>query len=251
MGGRGSRSGLTAQAPSAPATPQAPSAGQKDMSLNDDVNENFKATDSANYHELYGGKNYFLSQKINPDTAYALQDYLNPNPQPGETYAISQIINYKLNNGLKLDANEDFITTSIDEGMHNIGYNLTLTRYDRIDFMSDMLGIRNYESMTQQQLQSALIGRTYSPKGFTSTSYNEFRKAPVGNPFTDKAIRLNIKAPAKTQAFMPGKGQGGDFGEIILGRNQTFKITDIRYTGKMGRSGAGYHKSVEIDVEIQ
>ena len=57
-------------------------------------------------------------------------------------------------------------------------------------------------------------------------------------------IKMNIKAPAKTQALMPGTGKGGDFGEMILAPNQTYRITGVRFTGKQGRSGANYIFSV-------
>lgn len=214
--------------------------------------QTFAATDSADYHQLYGGRNYFQSQAFGIDTRMALQDYLNDQTMAGSMYVQSQTLNHKMRKGLALTANEQFMVDALNEGMHNLGYNLTLTRYDRIGFMNDAsgLGLGNYENMTEAQLKKTLVGQTFVDKAFVSTSYNDFKHAPTSNPFTDKAVRINYRAKASTQALMPGNGPGGQLGEIVLAPGQSYKIIDVKYTGKKGRSGASQHKAVEITVEV-
>jgi hypothetical protein len=58
--------------------------------------------------------------------------------------------------------------------------------------------------------------------------------------------------------MMPGKGAGGDFGEIVLAptngkSNPGGKITDVRLTGQMVRRQGtqSYNQPrIEIDIEI-
>lgn len=235
-----------AQSNAAPA-PIAVNTAQQAQSMN---SQTFANTDTADYHQLYGGRNYYQSQAFGIDTRMALQDYLNDQNMSGSMYVQSQALNHKMRQGLPLTANEQFMVDALNEGMHNLGYNLTLTRYDRIGFMNNSLGLGNYENMTDSQLKKALVGTTYVDKAFVSTSYNDFKHAPVGNSFTDKAIKINYKAKASTQALMPGNGPGGQLGEIVLAPGQTYKIVDVKFTGKKGRSGATQHKAVEITVEV-
>lgn len=94
------------------------------------------------------------------------------------------------------------------------------------------------------------MGQTYTDHSFLSASCNKFSKAPGRNSFTDKAVKLNIKAPASAQALMPGTGPGGNFGEFVFAPNQNYRITGVRWTGQRGRSGSKYYKQIELDVEI-
>ena len=134
------------------------------------------------------------------------------------------------------------------DGMHNMGYNVNLTRYARVDFMQN-LGVGNFDNMTESQLKSALVGVGYKDPAFGSYSYNNFKNAPVGNPFTDKAVKITRRTKASTQVLMPGNGPGGSLGEIVVAPNQGVHIVDVKVTGKRGRSGSSYYKQVEIIVE--
>ncbi len=235
-----------AQSNSAPA-PIAVNTAAQAQTIN---NQAFSNTDTADYHQLYAGRQYFQSQAFGIDTRMALQDYLNDQNMSGSMYVQSQTLNHKMRNGLPLSVNEQFMVDSLTEGMHNLGYNLNLTRYDRIDFMNSSLGLGNYETMTDAQLKRSLVGQTFVDKAFVSTSYNDFAKAPPANHFTDKAIKITYRAKAGTQALMPGNGPGGQLGEIILAPGQSYKIVDVKFTGKKGRSGASMHKAVELVVEV-
>lgn len=245
-----------AQSQPAPSTVQAQQAQPAPIAVNTATqaqtmnNQTFSATDSADYHDLYAGRQYYQSQAFGIDTRMALQDYLNNQNMTGSMYVQSQTLNHKMRQGLPLTANEQFMVDALTEGMHNLGYNLNLTRYDRIDFMNRTLGLGNYEGMTESQLKRALVGQTFVDKAFVSTSYNNFKNAPAGNSFTDKAIKITYRAKANTQALMPGNGPGGQLGEMVLAPGQSYKIVDVKYTGKKGRSGGSMHKAVELVVEV-
>lgn len=239
MGGRGSNSQI--------ATPTIVPTQTAAQTAN---NARFSDTDTAPFHDLYNGRQYYQDQTFGIDTRMAIQDYLHDQAAQGTLYSPSQLLNGKLRDGQPLTANEQYMYDSMVEGMHNLGYNVNLTRYARVDFVQ-RLGIANYQNMTQAQLQKTLVGQSYRDAAFVSTSYNNFKNAPAGNPFTDKAVKINYKAPASTQALMPGNGPGGALGEIILGPNQNYVITGVRFTGKTGRSGASQYKQIEFDVEIR
>lgn len=239
MGGRGSNSGI--QMPAIVPTASAAQAAN---------NARFKDTDTSPYHDLYNGRQYFQDQTFDIDTRMAIQDYLHDQPVAGSLYSPSQILNHALKQGLPLTANQQFMVDALTEGMHNIGYNVNLTRYARVDFMAE-LGLPNYSNMSIAQIQQALIGHGYVDRAFVSTSYNHFKNAPAGNPFTDKAVKINYKAPASTQALMPGNGPGGALGEMVLAPGQHYVITGARFTGKQGRSGSSYYNQIELDIEIR
>ena len=220
-------------------------------------NTNFSATDDSDYHDLHNGRQYYLNQTFSIDTQYALQDYLSDRPVPGSIYSPSQELNNAMEKGLPLTPNQKYMKESIQEGMHNLGYNLNLTHYGRvgmIDAIGKAVGVNinhnNYEGMSQTQLNQ-LVGKSFNIDRFVSTSYNNFKNAPNGGaPFTDKAVQLTIKAPAATQALMPGNGPGGQLGEVILNSNQNYRITSVKMPGGYGRSGAGTYKKINIEVEV-
>lgn len=192
----------------------------------------------------------FEQQNFSEDTKKAIEVYLEKDKTAGSLYSPSQELNHKLRNDEKLSPSEQKLYNDLQAGMHNLGYNTTLERYDRIGFM-ERLGIKNYDSKSIDELKSKLVGVEYVDKAFGSTSHNNFSKAPNGGkPFTDKCVKINIQAPASTKAMMPGHGKGGNLGEIILAPDTRYRIKDLRYTGKDGRSGLKYYKQIEIDVEI-
>ncbi len=216
----------------------------------------FKDTDDADFHELYNGRGYYQQQQFDIDTELAIMDYIAAQPAPGSVYSPSQQLNHAMKTGMPLTANQQFMKDSMMNGMHNLGYNLTLTRYARVDFVQDLskiagINLSGFSGMNASQLQQALVGKSFTEDGFISTSYNGFKNAPNGGaPFTDKAVKINYKAPAATQALMPGNGPGGALGEIVLGPNQKYTITGVRFTGKKGRSGAQMYNQIEFDITV-
>lgn len=234
--------------------PNQPTLVQTPQQAVNDNNQNFQATDMGQFP---GGKNYYKNQTFTPDTAMALRDYLHDQPSRGSIYSPSQQLNYALETGQNLTANQRYMTDSLMEGMHNLGYDMNLTHYGRVDIINGLsrnaglnITSSNFENMTPQQLQQ-FVGTTHSFQKFLSTSYNNFKRAPNGGrPFTDKAVKFNIKAPASTQGLMPGIGPGGDLGEMIIAPGQNFRITGVRFTGNRGRSGANSYKQIEFDIQF-
>ena len=87
--------------------------------------------------------------------------------------------------------------------------------------------------MSVAQIQQALTGKTYGEERFLSTSYNNFKNAPQSSKdtFMNRAVRIEYKAKASTQAMMPGNGPGGRIGEILLapsGGRQNFRVVGVR-----------------------
>lgn len=259
MGSTGRTTNLLNASPTVVATPQQAASAN---------NSKFSATDDGGYKDLYNGRQYYLDQTFSIDTRLALQDYLNPDPVAGSLYSPSQILNYAMENGQKLTPNQQYMVDSIMEGMHNIGYNTNLTHYGRVSLIDGFannvgasINSNNFQNMTEAQLKQAFVGSQHSLNKFLSVSYNNFKNAPNGGaPFTDKAVKLNIKAPAKTQALMPGdatyinpstgKRVRNQLGEMVMAPGQNIRITDVRFTGKNGRSGGRTYKQIEFDVEF-
>ena len=252
------------------------SLGQSDLGKTNTVNTasqaqqanaaTFSATDDGDFKDFYGGRQYYQSQTFSIDTELAVQDYLYNQAVDGTQYSPSQNMNYKLGTGQDsaLTAQEKFMRDSLMDGMHNLGYNMNLQHYGRNDYLDSFgklalqqgltnlnINSMNFETMSEAQLKKAFTGLTYGELGFVSTSYNKFANAPNGGlPFTDKTVKINIKAPASAQALMPGNGPGGQLGEIVLAPGQRYRITDVRFTGKMGRTQNLMQKQIEFDVEI-
>ena len=209
----------------------------------------FSDKDSSSYHTLANEAAYFAKQTFSDNTKRSIRHYLSPYAMPGSLYSESQELNNSLRKGIPLTHQQKKMRDGLVDGMHSLGENLNVTRYCRVGYMRD-LGFPNYDKKSISTLKKQLVGRAYVDNAFLSVSANNFSKAPKHNAFTDKAVKLNIKAPASTKALMPGTGAGGDFGEFILGPGQNYRITDLRWTGKKGRTGLNYYKQIEVDVEI-
>ena len=195
---------------------------------------------------------YMARQTPTAATQAAIQTYLQAHAMPGSLYSPSQILNNALRKGLPLTAAQKQMMAGLDAGMHDLGYNANMTRYDRIGYVERLLNGRNYWQMTEQQVKNALIGKTYPDKAYVSASHNRFINAPAGNNFQDKAVEVRIHAKSTTKVLAPGAGPGGDFGEMILARGQNYKIVDVKMPrGQTGRSGANYYQKIVITVEVE
>ena len=245
MGGSGNSASFSQANPNAQpitqlsvdgATPQQVATNIQANKIN---NANFSDTDDADYHQLYNGKQYYQNQALSIDSRVATMSYLSDQPESNSMYSASQNLNYNLNNGIPLNANQQYMYNGLQNAMHNLGYNLNLQRYDHSDSINGLLksvGVnQSYDSMTESQLKSALVGVSYKSNAFVSTSYNDFKNAPSSNPFTSRAVKIEYSAKAKTQAMMPGNGAGGRLGEIILSNLNNYKITDVKFDGRKAR----------------
>lgn len=220
--------------------------------------------DDADFHQLYNGRQYYQQQQLDATQQKAAANYLESQAEPGSLYSHSQNLNYLMATGQPLTGKYKQTHDGVMSAMHNIGYNVTLTRYDHPDMVNGLLRAvgagTDYARMSPAAIRKALVGRSVSETKFLSTSYNGFQNAPQNTKqiFASRAVKINYKARASTQAMMPGKGPGGDFGEIILAptngkANRVGKITDVRITGQMvRRKGTQTYNQprIEIDIEI-
>ena len=246
MGGSGNTASFSQPNPNAQpvtqlsvdgATPQQVATNLQANKIN---NANFSDTDNADYHQLYNGRQYYQNQALSIDSRVATMSYLSDQPEPNSLYSASQNLNYNLNNGIPLNANQQYMYNGIQSAMHNLGYNLKLQRYDHDGSINGLLksvGVnQSYDNLTESQLKQALVGVSYKSNAFVSTSYNDFSKAgSSANTFTSRAVKIEYSAKAKTQAMMPGNGAGGALGEIILGTTNNYKITDVKFDGRKAR----------------
>lgn len=222
----------------------------------------FADYDDADYHQLHSGRKYYAQQQLTATEQQAADNYLEPYSEIGSLYSHSQNMNYMMANGQTLKGKYKQTHDGMMSAMHNIGYNVELTRYDHdemIDGLLKSLGVgKHYESMSQSALQKTLVGTTINENKFISTSYNNFKNASNASTFTSRAVKINYKVKANTQAMMPGVGSGGDFGEVVLAptngkANQGGKIVGVRFTGQMARmkgTQSFSQKQIEIDIEI-
>ncbi len=209
----------------------------------------FPPTDNSPFHQLKDEDGYFKKQRFDAATKSAIAGYLDPHAIPGSLYSPSQQLNHAMREGKRLTYTQQQMKDGLMKGMHNLGENMVMTRYCRVGYMKD-LGCANFDKLSIATIQKRLVGKTYTDNAFLSASCNNFSKAPKSNCFTDKAVKLNIRAPASAKAMMPGKGKGGDFGEFIFAPGQRYRVTGVRWTGKRGRTGMKYYKQIELDVEI-
>lgn len=259
MGGRGSKSGLTAR-PTSPQRvfqiqqqppqiqPTAPQAQQAN-------NAAFPDTDNAPFHDLYNGAQYFQQQNLTIDQVSATIQYLRDDKEvlrgAQTQYSMAQNMNWHMvqnaEKGLPvtqgMNANQLFTYRHMLAAMHNLGYNVNLTRYDHGEFVNKILqqaGVtQDFSRLSEAQLSSVLTGRPYSEERLVSTSYNNFKNAPqqTKDTFLNRAVRIEYKARASTQAMMPGNGPGGKIGEIVLapsGGRQNYRIVGVRYDPNVG-----------------
>lgn len=223
----------------------------------------FADYDAAPYHQLYNGKQYYAQQKLTAKQQQAAANYLEANPEPGSLYSHCQNMNYMMATGQKLTGKYKQTHDGMMSAMHNIGYNVELTRYDHADMVNGMLKTlgagTDYEKMSQKALTKALVGQTVSENKFLSTSYNNFKNAPSSTKsiFDSRAVKITYKTKAATKAMMPGVGSGGDFGEVVLAptngkSNKAGTITSVKLTNQMvRRKGTQQYNQRRIEIEIE
>ena len=218
----------------------------------------FADHDDADYHQLYAGRKYYQQQNLTSTQKAATTKYLEANPERGSLYSHSQNLNYKMATGQQLTGAYKKTHDDMMSAMHNLGYNVNLTRYDHAGMVNGLLKTvgagTDYERMSASQIKKALVGQTISENKFLSTSYNNFSNAPSSTKqiFDSRAVKINYKAKASVQAMMPGVGPGGDFGEIVVAPRTSGRITDVRLTGQMvRRKGTQTYNQPRIEIDIE
>lgn len=235
MGGRGARSSISQSHTGAVMTGTATGGGGG--------GGNFSRFDDNDAQKLRDD----MEDMYDPDVTDAIKLYISDSNPNGDGYSHSQNLNYKLDNGMPLSPTEKFIDDNIQAGMHAIGKDSQLVRYCHDDILQSA-GIKDYTKMSDAQLQSALVGKTFSTTSYMSTSYDGNK-----NPFNPSApngggreVVMNINAGKGTKMVFGAKKQA----EIVLNKGTSMKITGIHFDGTYATPrNAGTKPRVVIDVE--
>ncbi len=182
-----------------------------------------------------------------PDFVIAQKMYVS-DATDNQGYSFSQSMNYKLDNGLPLNATEKWINDNLQNGMHDLGKDTNLVRYCHDDILQKC-GISDYTKLTDKQLQSKLIGTELKTTAYMSTSYNA-KKSPFapGQPLGGgREVVMNVKAGSKTKVVLGAKSQS----EIVMNKGTNLRITGIHYDGSYAtpRNSSKAKPRVVIDVE--
>ena len=247
-----------AQQPQQPAPPPAP----PKPTVNYD-SRGFADYDAAGFHQLYNRKQYFQQQQLTTAQKKATDMYTDPTTEPGSLYNAAQNMNYAMVQGQRLSPKHQKLHDDLMGAMHNVGYNITTTRYDHDGMINSVLSSlgagSDYTKLTNKQLQKALVRKPCAENKFTSTSVNDLNKAPsnVQSLFKDRAVKVTYNVKAGAKGLLMPIGSGGDQGEMILAPtngkgNSVPKIKDVHYTGKtVYRTKTGkYYPQIELVVEF-
>ena len=188
-----------------------------------------------------------VDDRYDADVTDAIKLYISDSNPNGDGFSHSQNLNYKLDNGLALNANEKFIDKNIQKGMHDLGKDSNLVRYCHDDILQKC-GISDYTKLTDAQLQSKLIGTKLQTTAYMSTSYDGSK-----NPFNPSAsngggreVVMNVKASASTKVVFGAKKQA----ELVINKGTKMKITGVHYDGTYATPrGKGSRPRIVLDVE--
>ena len=189
----------------------------------------------------------------------------------GQGHSMSQTMNYLLENGedlnnlsvnqvnkkygLSLDprtwASIQYMNNVLNQGSHDLGHDVTLTKYGHQDILKNEFGISNYSKLSEAQLQSKLVGGTFTSKAYMSTSYD-----PSKSPFNSasgsgigggREVIFRINAKSDTKVLLGAKAQS----EIIINKGTNYKITNVQYTGNIATPRlSGSVRQIVIDLEV-
>lgn len=223
----------TAPAQSAPAQATMPRAGAQYNPFTDTNAQNFIAANVDAYDD--------------PDFIYARKLYVS-DATDSNGFSFSQNLNYKLDNGLKLDANEQFMKNMLQNGMRPIGQDTVLFRAAHDDILKQ-LGISDYTKLTQTQLSQKLVGTTMQTTSYTSWSYDKSK-----NPFLPgqpqgggREVYIINKSQSSTKMFLGAKSQA----EVVTNIGTNMRITKVYYDGTYAtpRLKSGRVPRIVLEVE--
>lgn len=182
-----------------------------------------------------------------PDFNYARKLYVS-DATDSAGFSFSQNLNYKLDNDMKLDANEQFMKDMLGLGMRPIGKDTTLFRAAHDDILKK-LGIQDYTQMTQAQLQQKLIGTTLQTTSYTSWSYDKSK-----NPFLPgqpngggREVYMVSKAASSTNMFFGAKSQA----EVVTNIGTNMKISNVYFDGTYATPRLKGRKVPRIVIEVE
>lgn len=181
------------------------------------------------------------------DQSLAAKQYISAR-DTGNGYSMSQNLNYKLENGGSLNANERFMEQQLSSAMHPLGQDTVLHRAAHSDLIT-ALGVHNYQGMTDAQLSQALVGASWDSKSFTSTSYDRSKNPFIsGSQAGGREVVMRIHASGAARGVFVNKAQA----EVVLARGTHFEITGASFTGstKYPRATGRPMREVVLDVDV-
>lgn len=162
-----------------------------------------------------------------PDFNYARKLYVS-DATDSAGFSFSQNLNYKLDNNIPLNANEQFMHDMLGLGMRPIGKDTMLFRAAHDDILKQ-LGVKDYTKLSQAQLQQQLVGTTMQTTSYSSWSYDKSK-----NPFLPgqpngggREVYMVAKARASTQMFLGAKSQA----EVVPNVGTNMKISNVYFDG--------------------
>lgn len=237
----------------------------------------FRATDNADYHNLWNGRDYYNRQQLTDEQKEAMDFYAIPDKEPASAapsadglHSPSQDLNWAIANNIPMSATQQDMYNRLMSAMHNTGYNINLTRYDHAGFVNDILkdvGINgNAENMSISDLKKALVGVKYSENRFVSGSNNDFKNA-LGDGskwnkkvFTQRFVKISYQVDANVQSAMTGdyskkdpvSGMKNRLGEHIIAPskagNKNYEVVDVRLSGaKAHPKGSSKDSNMYLD----
>lgn len=182
------------------------------------------------------------------DVVDAIKNYISNSNPNGDGFSHSQNLNYKLDNGIALNATEDFIDKNIQAGMHSLGNNVQLTRGCHDDLLKT-IGINDYSKMSESQLKQQLVGTKLQTTSYMSTSYDVSKNpflSSSSNVSGGREVVLKINAKSSTKGVFGAKSQA----EIVLNKGTNIAIKNVYYDGTYATPrGRGKMPRVILEVE--
>ena len=167
-----------------------------------------------------------VDDRYDSDVVDAIKNYISK-ATDSNGFSVSQNLNYKLDNGLKLNATEQFVHDNIKNGMHDLSVDTTLTRACHDDILQK-LGIKDYSKLSEAQLKAKLVGTEYETTAYSSFGYDD-KKNPFisGQNSGGREVIIKAKTGKNTQVVFGAKSQG----EIITNIGTQYRINDVYYSG--------------------
>ena len=180
----------------------------------------------------------------------AQMDYINPT-QEANGYSFGQNLNHNLvaNGPTGLTGRQAQVYNEFMQNMAPIGMNLILNRATHDGLINKLLGVSDYQKLSDAQLNARLTGVEYTDDKFVSSAFDQAR-----NPFTNggpvsggREVYMNIKAPSWTPAVVGDKHEA----ELVLKPGLKYRITGAHYNGQIAYpQKKGAMKRIVVDVEI-
>ena len=202
-------------------------------------------------------------------TKKSVDKYISNTNFDGDMHSLSQVMNHAINSGVDLqtvslsDINSKLglnltqtqlnalkkTDANIDAAMHPLGADTILQRGAHAGELKRNFGISNYANMSEAELQAKLVGATFQNKAVMSTSFDVKKNPFLGSgPYSGgREVVYTIKAGKNTPSVFGATNQS----EIILGKNVNWRVTGVKFTGKMALPKSTMKKTPQIEIQIE